>query len=411
MNITEKINQSEGPLLRNSSQKSKKPSRPAKIWIKLHKECSSINFQRKSTIFKLIFFTIIMLLINEYYKDSLVKEKEEENRIKGIKNYENNFLKNFQSLINISYDNISFLNEYRDKILKLFSKKLSKHVTSIDTLYIDYNLRFGNQLVLINKAIFYCEIIKCKKIFVSSWDQFFINNTIYDKQFNLSIEIAKNYEDYINKLSTYYYPYYEFLFIKPENRFPLFKNEILGNLPQVQTSPDDLYIHLRGGDIFTDPNSGIFYSQPPYCFYEAAINSKKYSNIYLLSIDHLNPVFNKLIRKHENLLYNIGNLKYDIAYLANAYNIVGSITSFITGIIKLNDKLKNFYEYDIYHITEKIFHMHSSLYGFKKNYVTYLMKPSKNYLKYMFIWKCTRKQLNLMLRDKCPKKFEKINPP
>ena len=96
--------------------------------------------------------------------------------------------------------------------------------------------------------------------------------------------------------------------------------------------------------------------------------------------------------------------------MANAYNIVGSISSFITEIIKLNDNLQNFYEYDIYHIREKIFHIHSSLYGFKKNYVTYLMKPSKNYLKHMFIWKNTRKQRYIMLRDKCSRKFEKINP-
>jgi hypothetical protein len=181
-------------------------------------------------------------------------------------------------------------------------------------------------------------------------------------------------------------------------------------LPNVQTNQNDLYIHIRGGDIFLDTKVGDSYSQPPYCFYNATINSNKYVNIYLFSIDDANPVLNKLVRRHKNIIYNKTEVRYVIAYLANAYNIVGSISSFITEIIKLNDKLKNFYEYDIYHIREKIYHIHFSLYGFKKNYVTYLMKPSKNYLDHMFIWKGTRKQFYIMLRDKCPKKFEKINP-
>ena len=373
----------------------------------LNKKRSSINF----AILKIVFFAIFILFIYIYYKYYRVKEKIEEEEIKTSKDSEDGFLIYFQSLKNISLNDTSMLNEYRDKILKLFSKKLlSKNATSIDNLYIDYPLKFGNQLVLFNKAIFYCEIIKCKKIFVPSWNNLFIENTINDQQFNLSIEIAKKSKDYHNSISNYYYPYYEFLLVKPENRFSVFKSEILRNLPNVQTNENDLFIHIRGGDIFIDPSAGKSYSQPPYCFYNAAINSNKFYNIYLFSVDELNPVITKLIKRHKNIIHNIRKLRYVIAYLANAYNIVGSISSFITEIIKLNDKLKNFYEYDIYHTMEKIFHIHPSLYEFKRNYVTYLMKASKNYLKHMFIWRNTRKQLLIMLRDRCAKKFEKINP-
>ena len=394
---------SEDSPLRNLSQK---PAQLIKNLIKTYQNQFSIIF----VIIKIIFFTIVIFLIHKFYKFLSIKEKNEEDQNNVLKFYENKFLKYFQSLKNISYDNTSLLKEYRDNILKLFSEKLSKNVTSIDNLYIDYYLKFGNQLALFNKVIFYCEIIKCKKIFVHPWNNFYIHNTINDQQFNLSIEIAKKEEDYDSKLSTYYYPYYDFLLIKPENRFSIFKSEILRNLPNVQTNQNDLYIHIRGGDIFRNTSLALDYSQPPYCFYNAAINSNKYDKIYIFSIDESNPVLNKLIRRHENIIYNKRDANYVIAYLANAYNIVGSISSFITGIIKLNDKLKNFYEYDIYHIREKIYHVHSSLYDFKKNYVTYLMKPSKNYLKHMFRWDCTRKQIYIMLRDKCPKKFEKIDP-
>ena len=396
----------------SSDSPSQKPSLFTKSWIKITKKQSSIKFIKKLYKIKIIFFTIVILLIYKFYKYCSIKaeSENEENQNNSFMNSENDFLRYFQSLKNISYDNTSLLEEYRDNILKLFSKKLSKNITSIDNLYMDYYLKFGNHLAHFNKAIFYCEIIKCKKIFINPDNNIYIKNTIYDQQFNLSIEIAKKKEAYNNPLSTYYYPYYDFLFIRPENRFTIFKSEILRNLPKVQTNQNDLYIHIRGGDIFIDPKIGDSYAQPPYCFYDAAINNNRYYNIYLFSIDESNPVLNKLIKRHEEIIYNKIYLSYVIAYLANAYNIVGSISSFITEIIKLNDNLQNFYEYDIYHIREKIFHIHSSLYGFKKNYVTYLMKPSKNYLKHMFIWKCTRKQLFIMLRDKCPKNFEIINP-
>ena len=395
-----------------SDSQSQKPSLLTKTWIKTTKKQSSIKFIKKLYKIKIIFFTIVILLIYKFYKYCSIKaeSENEENQNNSFMNSENDFLRYFQSLKNISYDNTSLLEEYRDNILKLFSKKLSKNITSIDNLYMDYYLKFGNHLAHFNKAIFYCEIIKCKKIFINPDNNIYIKNTIKEQQFNLSIEIAKKKAAYNNPLSTYYYPYYDFLFIRPENRFTIFKSEILRNLPKVQTKQNDLYIHIRGGDIFIDPKIGDSYAQPPYCFYDAAINNNRYYNIYLFSIDESNPVLNKLIKRHEEIIYNKIYLSYVIAYLANAYNIVGSISSFITEIIKLNDNLQNFYEYDIYHIREKIFHIHSSLYGFKKNYVTNLMKPSKNYLKHMFIWKNTRKQRYIMLRDKCSRKFEKINP-
>jgi len=38
---------------------------------------------------------------------------------------------------------------------------------------------------------------------------------------------------------------------KPQIRIQYIKEELLRNLPDVKTEPNDLYIHLRGGDIFT----------------------------------------------------------------------------------------------------------------------------------------------------------------
>ena len=206
------------------------------------------------------------------------------------------------------------------------------------------------------------------------------------------------------------YRYYGFLEIKPENRFSLFKNEMLKNLPDVKTNQNDLFIHIRGGDIFINPFVGSDYIQPPYCFYKTIINLNIFDKIYIIADNELNPVLKKLLKKFPNIIYKKNNIDLDISYLAHAYNIVGSISSFFVEIIKINDNLVKLYEYNIYHISEKIYHLHHLLYNFKRNYTIYLMESSKNYKKNMFFWRSTRKQINTMLLDKCPKTFKKIDP-
>ena len=104
------------------------------------------------------------------------------------------------------------------------------------------------------------------------------------------------------------------------------------------------------------------------------------------------------------------NFEFDIVRLAKGYNIVGSISSFVIEIIKLNDNLKKFWEYDIYQLKEKIYHLHHSIYDYKRNYTIYQMSPSKNYKENMLEWKVSRKQINIMLKDKCPKEFKIIEP-
>ena len=70
--------------------------------------------------------------------------------------------------------------------------------------------------------------------------------------------------------------------IKPEIRTQYIKDEIIKNLPNVTTDPDDLYMHIRGGDIFTYLPLNV-YSQPPLCFYEKAIQNQKFkNNVYIL---------------------------------------------------------------------------------------------------------------------------------
>ena len=200
--------------------------------------------------------------------------------------------------------------------------------------------------------------------------------------------------------------------LKIENRFNIFKKEILKNLPKVKTNKNDLYIHIRGGDIFKNRNPSFApdYAQPPLCFYRKVINNNNFRKIIIISEDTENPVINKLIKENNNIIYKPHSKKKDIAYLAYAYNIIGSISSFLISIIKLNNKLKYFWEYNIYLTSLKVPHMHHSIYNFTRNYTIFRMEPSEKYKNEMIIWEDSDDQLNFMINETCTNDFTIIKP-
>ena len=357
----------------------------------------------------IVFFIISRALLKNYLNQKKVEEEKRNNYESGIKNLFNYY----HSLKNISYENASLLSEYRNIILQKLSENSKKNVSSVENIYFDFYYKFGNMLVSLNKAIFYCEIIKCKKIFIWKNNNFYIRNNIYDEKYNLTIQVIESASEIINNenlTSLNFNPFYYFLGIKPDNRFSVFKDELIKNLPVVKADPNDLYIHIRSGDIFVTPILFPTMAQPPSCFYKTIINNNKFNKIYIATEDKLNPVINELIKSYKNIILSDNNLELDISRLAHGYNIVGSISSFLIGIIKLNDNLRKFWEYDIYNLMEKVYHLHHSIHNYKRNYTIYQMSPSKNYKEYMYIWKGSRKQLNILIRDKCSKEFKIIEP-
>ena len=267
----------------------------------------------------------------------------------------------------------------------------------------------GNNLVSLNRLIFFCEIIGCKNIILDQNKFWYIKNKIFLPKYNLTISVEQNI---YNKSSDFYFDtiafYYSIFNIKPEIRIHLLRNEIIKNLFHIQTSKNNLYIHLRGGDIFIDkPNR--FYAQPPLCFYEAILTQYNFSKIYIISEDKKNPVFSKLINKYSNIIYTKNSLKLDISFLINAYNIVASVSSFVTTIIQLNYNVKFIWDYNIYQIQEKILHFHYDLFNYPNNkFVVFRMKPSFNYIKNMVLWKNNKKQKKLMIKEKCNNYFSII---
>ena len=113
----------------------------------------------------------------------------------------------------------------------------------------------------------------------------------------------------------------------------------------------------------------------------------------------------KLLKENKNIIYKKNLLEKDIAYLSKAYNLVGSVSSLLLAAIKLNNNLKNYWEYDNYRLSAKYFHLHHDIYEFPRNFSIYKMKPSENYKNEMFSWENDKNQLKLMVQEKCYHNF------
>lgn len=196
------------------------------------------------------------------------------------------------------------------------------------------------------------------------------------------------------------------------NRFNIFKKEILNNLPRLEIKSDSLSIYIRSGNIFPRILNKFIgnYPQPPLCFYENILNKFKFRTAQIISENYLNPVIHMLLKKYTFIKFKIHDIKYDISYLANSYNIVSAKSSFLFSIIKLNDKLKFLWEYDFYKLSEKYLHLHPSVYTFPYNYTIYKMEPSLEYKQFMYPWKNSKEQKQMMIKEKCKNQFTIIRP-
>lgn len=320
------------------------------------------------------------------------------------------FMRNKKSSNSLN-KNLIIFETIKHKLQGLIKRKTSY----IDSLYIVGKYAFGNFIIAINNAIIFCEYFSCKKIIIKSFKSLFINNKIYYQKYNLTIEpnsrIMHNKYSLIKHLNFFYYrvKFISLGITGNINRIPILREEIINNLPKVKVNPNDLYIYIRGGDIFRRLNRSFkSYVQPPLCFYKNILNNFKFRNIKIISQDKFNPVLG-FLEQFYNAKYVKNNIKLDISYLANAYNIVSAKSSFIVSIIKLNNNIKFLWEYDLY-IWSKYWHLHYSVYNFSFKYMIYLMKSSEHYKKKMFPFANSKRQRELMIKENCSDNFDIIPP-
>jgi len=115
------------------------------------------------------------------------------------------------------------------------------------------------------------------------------------------------------------------------------------------------------------------------------------------------------MKRFPNIIFQKNSLSTDISALISSPNIVSSISSFLISIIQLNYNLKFLWEYSIYNIKQKIRHYHYDLYKYpKNNYTIYRMEPSLLYKNKMYIWKNSKIQRKLIIKEKCINFFRVI---
>ena len=305
------------------------------------------------------------------------------------------------------------IKEEKKNILNFISNTIRKRVKSIKKLVYLRKTKFGNTLLCLNKLIFFCEIIGCNEITLHNKAFWFIKNKVFLNSSNITINAIQNNRHYNLKNNDknpdiIYYknlnPYFYYYKIKPEIRIHLLKNEIISNLPIVNVSKTDLYMHIRSGDIFINYILGT-YSQPPLCFYTSIIQNFNFTKIYIISQMNNNPVINKLKNKYSNIVYSNNEMKYDLSCLIHSYNLVASISSFLNMIILLNSNLQYLWEYNLYQMKEKFLHNHYDLFKFPNSFTVYRMEPSMNYKTKMSYWKNSRAQRKLMINEKCINSF------
>ena len=307
------------------------------------------------------------------------------------------------------YDDSKFKDNIKSQILNLASVRRKKNITRIDIFFANHPCPFWNSIASINNFIFYCEIIGCNTIILKPDNsrRWLITNPLYIKKLNITIKQGLSVDcDNENILCLYEYQFDLFgpIFVKPEIRINYIRDDILKNLPIVNIDPNDLYIHIRGGNVFQRIPS-IYYAQPPLCYYEKIIDNNKFKNIYIVSEDSENVVINPLMKKYKNIIFEYHNLEHDISLLAHSYNLAITVSSFSIGAIKLNKNLRDLWEYDIINLTEKFLFLHHHFYKIDIKYKIHTMKPSDIYFSEMFEWRRTEKQIKLMLEDSCPYDF------
>ena len=170
-------------------------------------------------------------------------------------------------------------------------------------------------------------------------------------------------------------------------------------MPKVVVGLNDLFIYIRSGDIFVRKNTGSIsgYYQPPLCFYLNILEIFKFNEVFIISENELNPIIQKLLIKYPNIKKARNDLKLDISYLINSYNIVSGKSTFFAVFIRFNDKLKFLWEYDFY--------PSKRIYNFQLYYTIYKMDSSNNYKKIMIPWANLPNQREIMIKEKCTNSF------
>jgi len=171
--------------------------------------------------------------------------------------------------------------------------------------------------------------------------------------------------------------------------------EILGNLfvmkKDIQEQGDnDIIIHLRSGDIFTNhPHQS--YIVPPLSFFVSILEKwTTKENIIVLAEDDRNPILRELQKRYPQLQWKKQSLEMDIGILLGAKNVVESFGTFSISLFLFSQNIKKIYRPSYQISLEKEYFPN----------VEIEVVDLEEYRKLMFPWKNTKEQKKIMLEYK-----------
>ena len=315
-------------------------------------------------------------------------------------------LPNVKSEPNLKYKSIKL------DLYKWIRAKNGLISNTIDTVYFTKSLEFGNSLIELNKAIFYCGFIGCKRIILAK-KMWYIKKELEINGIKIEpyrkVKCHKPKEILCLKQGFFYY-FYGTTNFQPSSYYNLLRDEIYNNLGHLKSDPNELYIHIRSGDIFLNKKY-IQYYQPPLCFYQKIINENKFKKIYILSSGFENPTVKKLLELYPNIIFQNNTVIQDINLLSYAVNIVTSTSSFCWSIINYSKNVKNVWNYDLLGNYHRPVWLLTDENRKDKKYTEYVMTPKDDYFNKINPFCAKKEQLKLMVEHKCAdEEFIKIEP-
>lgn len=222
--------------------------------------------------------------------------------------------------------------------------------------------RFGNNFMQLLAAIYICKKLNINTLIADIFPQFktgkhkfgdlIINFTNTEKEKNYKEVIKSSFYFTLFNLNRKQHP--DFYNLDHENSISSiisFLDSLLTiKVPNERVKDNDLVVQLRSGDIF-DLNPHPNYAQPPYAYYEKAINMHrseyKNSTIYLVFEDRGNPCIEKIekfLQKNRIRYYTQSStLSEDYSFFLNSSHIVAARGSFIFPAIAINKKIRKIY--------------------------------------------------------------------
>ena len=350
---------------------------------------------------EIIFLSIFKLILIVIFIKS--KNRNKKNNIYVLHDVHSNLNRILKEMDSVNQEDI--LKE-KTEFINYMKKHTRGKFTDIKYIYIGAKTSYENSLMILNKALFYCELVNCKKIILDKKYYWFINkNYRFNKK---KIEITRNYLKNLEYKDTIVDRSLNLIifnrYILPENKIYLFKNEILKNFPEVKTSPTELYLYIKSGDIFLKTDQ-LYHIQPPLCFYKEIIenHTQGITNITIVSELDKNIAINKLQKDYPNVTFNEIPFKVSFAYLTKAYNIAGANCPLLYFIIRLNDNLRNFWEYDTRNdINNEKLSVENALKFVKNRKINYYRMSTTDYYKNTQLFsKDTFYKFYLMFNHKC----------